>query len=139
MLAEIRFTNARRSLTDLFDGVWHRSLPTIVTRRRNEEILLLRRDLQQDILKAYTFEPEVLSEEDGSITLALEELELVVNAPTLEEAVSEMVKEMTVYAADYKERIQVFLNAPNRRGHFPYILRVWLCDDERKVRSLLGI
>jgi hypothetical protein len=31
-----------------------------------EEVLVVRRDLQEDILRAYRFKPEVLPEEDGS-------------------------------------------------------------------------
>lgn len=139
MLAEFSFTNARRSLTDMFDGVWHRYLPAIVRRKQTEEVLLVRRDLQQDILAAYDFNPEVLSEEDGSVTLAVDALELVVNAPNHEAAVNEMVQEMKLYATDYKERSQLFLNAPNRRKHFPYILRIWLCENDDEIKSLLGM
>jgi len=139
MLAKIQFTSARQTLTDLFDRVWHRYLPAIVKRRQSEEVLLLRRDLQQDILRAYTFRPEVLREEDGTVTLALDELELAVNAPTLEEAADALVQEMKIYAEDYRDRIQLFLNAPNRRGHFPYVLRIWLCETDEDIRSLLEL
>ena len=139
MLNEVQFTSARKFFTELFDSVWHRSLPAIIKRRQAEEVLLLRRDIQQDILKVYKFTPEVLPEEDGSVTLALNELVLVVNAPTLEEAVNEIVREIKIYAEDYHERLQLFLNAPNRKGHFPYLLRVWLCNDDLEIRSLLDI
>ncbi len=139
MLNEIRFTSARKSFTELFDSVWHRSLPAIIKRRQAEEVLLLRRDIQQDILQAYKLIPEILPEEDGSVTLALNVLDLVVNAPALKEAVNEMIREMKIYAEDYRERPQLFLNAPNRKGHFPYLLRVWLCNDDQEIRSLLEI
>ena len=43
---------------------------------------------------------------------------------------------MKIYAEDYKDRIQLFLHAPNRRGHFPCILRIWLCDSDEEIRSL---
>jgi hypothetical protein len=137
MLTELQFTDARRSLTDLLDGVWHRSLPAIIKRRQREEVLLVRRDLQQDILRTYPFKLEVLHEDDGSITLVLDKLELVVNAPTLDQAVKELVREITLYAEDYRDRIQLFLNAPNRRNHFPYVLRVWLCDNDEEIQALL--
>jgi hypothetical protein len=119
--------------------VWHQFLPAVVKRHQTEEVLLVRRDLQEDILRAYTFKPEVLQEEDGSVTLALDEIELAVNAPTFEEAIQELVREMKVYAEDYKERIQLFLHAPNRRRHFPYVLRIWLCDSDEEIRSLLEV
>ncbi|MDI6709897.1 MAG: exoribonuclease R [Bacillota bacterium] len=139
MLMEMTFSSARKSFTELFDGVWHRFLPALIRRRQAEEVLLVRRDLQQDILKAYTLKPEVLREEDGSITMALDVLDIAVNASTLEEAVDRLVEEVKIYAEDYFNRSQLYLNAPNRRGHFPFVLRVWLCDDDEQIRSLLEL
>jgi len=137
VLAEVQFTAARSSFTELFDSVWHRCLPAVVRRRQAEEVLLLRRDLVGEVLKAYRLRPEVLPEEDGSVTLAVDELELAVNAPTLEGAVKELARELKLYARDYLERLPLFLNAPNRRGHFPYMLRVWLCETDEEIEGLL--
>ncbi|SHJ74012.1 Antitoxin of toxin-antitoxin, RelE / RelB, TA system [Desulfofundulus thermosubterraneus DSM 16057] len=139
MLAEVQFTAARKSLTEIFDNVWHRFLPALIKRRQAEEVLLVRRDLQEDILRAYRFKPEILPEEDGSVTLALDELGIAVNAATLEEAVEELVREIKIYAEDYMKRPELFLNAPNRKAHFPYILRVWLCKNEQDIKSLLEL
>lgn len=137
MLTEINFADARQGLTKLFDSVWHGSLPAIINRRRAEEVLILRRDLQEYILQTYTLKPEVLPEDDSSITVALNEIDIAVNAPTLDEALNELVKELKIYAEDYRNQLQLFLHAPNRRGHFPYMLRVWLCDSEQEIKSLL--
>ncbi|NLI11529.1 exoribonuclease R [Pelotomaculum propionicicum] len=139
MLKEIKFTNARKTFTDIYDSVWHRHLPVIINRHQNEVVLLLRRELQQDILKVYRLKPEILPEEDGSVTVALNEIDIAVNKPTVDEAVNELVQELKVYAQDYLERLQLFLNAPNRKGHFPYILRVLLCNNDQEIKSLLEI
>jgi hypothetical protein len=137
MLTEINFTNARKTFTDIYDSVWHRYLPVIINRHQDEEVLLLRRELQQEILKAYRLLPEILPEKDGSVTAAINELDIAVNKPTLEEAVNELVKELKIYAQEYIDRLQLFLNAPNRKGHFPYVLRVLLCENDQEVKSLL--
>ncbi len=137
MLTEIKFTNARKTFTDLYDNVWHRYLPVIINRNQNEEVLLLRRELQQEILKAYRLKPDILPEEDGSFTVALDEIDIAVNAPNLGEAVEELIKEMKVYAQDYLERFQLFLNSPNRKAHFPYVMRILLCDSDQEIKSLL--
>lgn len=139
MLTEVKFTDARKIFTKLFDEVWHHSLPAIINRRKNEEVLMLREDLQKDILKVYTFKPEKLPEDDGSITLALDKLGIAVNASRLENAVDELVKELKIYAEDYLDRFQLFLNAPNRKEHFPYMLRIWLCDNDQEIKSLLEL
>ncbi|TEB05962.1 hypothetical protein Psch_03004 [Pelotomaculum schinkii] len=118
MLTEVSFTNARKTLSEIYDGVWHRYHPVIINRRQNEEVIVLRRELQQDILQAYHVKPEILPEEDGSVTAALNELDIAVNASNKEAALDELAKELKLYARDYLDRSQLFLNAPNRKGHF---------------------
>jgi len=140
MLAELGFSEARRDFSALYDAVSHRLKPALVRRRRaEEEVLLLRRDLARELLKVFSLKPQVLHEEDGSVTLALDQLDLVVNGRNLEEAVGELVREVKLYCQDYLERMALFVNAPNRRGHFPYILRVALCKDDAEIKSLLEI
>lgn len=51
----------------------------------------------------------------------------------------ELATELKLYAHDYLERLPLFLNAPNRRGHFPYMLRVWLCETQEEIASLLEL
>jgi hypothetical protein len=137
MLTEISFTNARKTFTDIYDSVWRRYLPVIIKRHQDEEVLLLRRELQQETLKAYRLQPEILTEKDGSVTAGINVLDIAVNKPTLDEAVNELVRELKIYAQEYIDRLQLFLNAPNRKGHFPYILRVLLCENDQEVKSLL--
>ena len=86
-----------------------------------------------------TLKPEVLPEEDGSITLAIDQVDISIKADSLDQAKQEMAKELSLYARDYMERSQLFLNAPNRRSHFPYVLRILLCDNVEEVGQLLEL
>ena len=61
---------------------------------------------------------EVLPETNGSITIAVDTLELVVNAATKEEAETELLSELKVYAEDYIKRLAQYGVAPNRAAHF---------------------
>lgn len=140
MLAELGFSEARRDFSALYDAVSQRLKPALIRRRRaEEEVLLLRRDLARELLRAFSLKPQVLYEEDGSVTLALDQLDLAVNGPSLAEAADDLVREVKLYCQDYLERMALFLCAPNRRGHFPYILRVALCQDDAEIRGLLEI
>lgn len=64
---------------------------------------------------------EVLPETNGSITIAVDTLELVVNAPTKEEAEAELLSELKIYAEDYMDRLDIFAAAPNRAAHLPIV------------------
>lgn len=139
MLSEFKFTDARSNLTGLYNKVYNDGQPVIVKRRQTEEVLLLRADLQKLLLDKYVFKPEVLHEDDGSVTLAMDDLELYANGGTIEEAAQDFVQDLKLYARDYVQRLQLFLNAPNRRSHFPYVLRVLLCDSDEEIRRLLEL
>jgi antitoxin YefM len=114
-------------LSQIYDSVWHRYHPVIINRRQNEQIIVLRRELQQDILQAYHFKPEILPEEDGAVTATLNDLDIAVNAQNRITELNKLVKDLKLYALDYMDRSQLFLNAPNRKRHFPYVLRITLC------------
>lgn len=139
MLTEHNLTEARKELSSLYDAVFNTYKPTIIKRKKTEEILLLRVDLQKMLLTHFSLKPEVIPEDDQSITLALDHLEIYVNGATLEDAVKELISELKYYARDYIERSQLFLHAPNRRAHFPYVLRVILCETDEEVRDLLEL
>jgi hypothetical protein len=137
MLDELQFTDARKDFTSMYNEVFNSYKPMIIKRKQAEEVLLLRTDLQKMLLSNFSLKPELLNEEDGSVTLALDILEMYVNAETLDKAIIDLVQDLKDYAQDYIDRSQLFLNAPNRRPHFPYVLRILLCENDEEIRSLL--
>jgi hypothetical protein len=139
MLQEHQFSEARRQFSALYDSIYNALKPAIIRRGREEEVLLLRKDMLKSALEKYVLSAEALEEDDGSVTLALDELDIAVNAPTLEEAFDELVRELKLYAQDYLDRIQLFLNAPNRRHHLPYILRIALCGSDEEIKGLVEL
>ncbi len=139
MLSELNLTEARKEFSSLYNQVFNSFKPTIIKRKKTEEVLLLHVDQQKMLLANYSLEPEIIKEDDGSITLALDNLEIYSNGSSLEDAIDELVEDLKVYASDYLQRSQLFLNAPNRKSHFPYILRVLLCDSDKDIRDLLEL
>lgn len=137
MLSELQFTEARNQFSTLYDTVFNTFNPAIIKRKRTEQIALLRVDLLKMVLSEFTLKPEVIFEEDGSVTLAIDTLELYSNNSSIDLATTDLVEDLKIYAQDYMQRSQLFLNAPNRKSHFPYILRVLLCDNDQEIRDLL--
>ncbi len=139
MLQEHNLTDARKGLSSLYDEVFNTYKPTIIKRKKTEEVLLLRVDLQKMLLSRFSLKPEVITENDKTITLALDNLEIFVNGATLEDAIHELITDLKYYSQDYIQRSQLFLHAPNRRAHFPYVLRVLLCEKDEDIRDLLEL
>ena len=139
MLTEVNFTEARNNFSSLYDQVFNTFKPAIINRKKTEQVLLLRADLQKMLLSCFSLNPEVITEDDNSVTLSLDQLEIYVNGNTLEEAIKILINDLKFYAQDYIQRSQLFLHAPNRRSHFPYVLRILLCDNDEEIRSLLEL
>jgi len=80
MLAEMKFTEARNQFTSVIDRVQSLSPVVIKPRKQSESpTFLMNEALVQKLLQGVKFEVKILQEEDGSITLGLDELELFVN------------------------------------------------------------
>ena len=69
----------------------------------------------QDILSAYTFTASRFIEEDGSITLSLNELDLIENAPTEEAAKQLLAKSIFEFSTDFYNDFSYWGTAPNRK------------------------
>lgn len=138
-LTEASFSEARSQLSRLFDEVIEGLRPVLIRRKGREEALLLRRDNLEVLLEPFTLTAQVMREEDGSTTIAIDELEWAVNAPTREAAVQELLDDLRHYAGDYLERAPVFLRAPNRRTHFPFVLRILLASTDEQIRRMLNV
>jgi antitoxin YefM len=139
MLSELQFTEARNQFSTLYDSVFNSFNPAIVKRKQTEQVAMLRVDLLKMVLEDYKLNPEVLQEDDGSITLALDSLDIYANNSTLDLAIKDLIEDLKIYAQDYLDRSQLFFHAPNRKPHFPYILRILLCDNDEEIRTLLGL
>jgi hypothetical protein len=139
MLSELQFTEARNQFSTLFDSVFNLYNPAIVKRKQTEQVAMLRVDLLKMVLEDYKLNPEIIQEDDGSITLALDSLELYSNNTTLDLAIKDLIEDLKIYAQDYLDRSQLFIHAPNRKHHFPYVLRISLCGNNEEIRALLGI
>jgi antitoxin YefM len=137
MLQEIKFSDARKHLTSVIDNV-QSNLPTIIKRRKSSEkdSLVISKEMVIELIPN-KFEIKKFIETDSSITLALENLGVAVNAPTEEEAINQMVNDVIEYAEDYLDNRIFYYNSPNRKTHFPLILNILLCDSKEQVRELL--
>jgi antitoxin YefM len=139
MLEELQFTEARKEFTAMYNHVFNEYTPMIVKRKQTEEIMVLRTDLQKMLLSQYSLKPEITSEDDGSTTMTLDQLDIYANAESVETATTQLIEDLKIYAQDFINRSQLFINAPNRRSHFPFVLRILLADNDEEIRSMLEL
>ncbi len=65
------------------------------------------------------------------------ELDLIANAPSLDELIEVLIDDLIGYAGEYMKEFDKYFNAPNRHTHFPYVMRVLIQNDNQGIRALI--
>ena len=131
-------TNAsyvRQNWSTTIDSVVH-SRPAFV-KRTHDNITMMDSRLLKYLLLSLIFHVDIDTEDDGSVTGYLTELDLVENAPSKDSCVEKLLAGMRDYAQDYYNDFNLWSNAPNRQSHIPYVLKILSSDDDELRRSMI--
>lgn len=135
VLPSFDFSRAKNALSDLMTRVVHEHRPSIVSRHRGKErMLLVRTDDLVRYLEAFQMELEIV-EDGGEVTIAVPGLGVLGFGATREEALDDLVTELRLYARDFFERSSLYA-ATDRAAQAPWLLRFALTPFDRQ-RSLL--
>ncbi|WP_031545353.1 hypothetical protein [Salinicoccus luteus] len=135
MQKTLKATEVRKQWSRFNDEVI-RSGPRFVRRNRDEWAALNIGHLET-ILENFILEVELFIEEDNSVTASFADFDLVENGGTEEEALDFLTDELIEYAEEYQNNFNMYFNSPNRRPHFPYVLKVLSQDTKEEVKSLI--
>ena len=131
----INATEVRKNWGQFNDDVI-RSGPRFVKRNRDEWAALNANHLKI-ILNPFYFEAEIYTEDDGTTTISLKDFDLAENAETEELAMESLTEEVIEYAEEYHKNFEMYYNSPNRRRHFPYVVKVLSQDNKENVKELI--
>ena len=123
----INATDVRKEWSSVVDKVV-RDKPQFIKRTR-DRMWLSNLDTMEEILSAYQFTAEKFIEKDDSVTLSLNEIDLVENASSEKAARRLMAYAIMDYASDFYKDYSYWSSAPNRQGHSPYIFKALIMDD----------
>lgn len=135
MRGVINATDVRKEWGNFIDSVT-RFKPSVIKRNRDYMAAMSLEQLDF-VLTPYRFTLEYEKEADGSFSGSLNELDLLANAPSLEELKTEIIQELVEYAHEYMNEFGKYYNASNRKLHFPYVMRVVIQKDEEAIRDLI--
>ena len=82
------------------------------------------------------FQVTVYTEDDGSITLSTDDMDLAVNAPSKEAAIKALCRDMVEYAEEYRKAFAMYSAAPNRAAHAPLVEEI-LAATPQELRDAL--
>ena len=120
-------TDVRKEWSTVIDDVI-REHPVFIQRTRDKMVLSSVETIAA-LLDGYRLTATRLKEEDGSVTLSLNEIDLIENAPDEAGARRLLAASIMEYATEYYENYALYSNAPNRKAHIPYVLKALLAED----------
>ncbi len=128
-------TAVRKEWSAVCDSVI-RSKPKFIKRTR-DKMWFSSLEVMADLLEAYHFTAEKFTEKDGSVTLSLNEIDLVENGKDEKEARLNLANAIMEYSVDFYNNYEDYSRAPNRKGHIPYIFKALIVDDAQKIGDMV--
>jgi hydroxymethylpyrimidine pyrophosphatase-like HAD family hydrolase len=128
-------TQVRKDWSSVLDSVTREKKPVMIKRTR-DYLLLTEANLFSELLSAYNFHAKIFTEEDGSVTISLDELDLVENGKNKAEALQKLASAILEYAEDYYEDFS-YWSRGDRRAHIPYVIKALVIGDTNKIGGLI--
>ena len=91
---------------------------------------------EQTILDAFEFTAEEIIEENGSVTLSLNEMDLVENGKDKETALLNLANGILEYSTFFCEDFEYWA-VGKRKQHIPYVLKALMANDIHEIGSLI--
>ena len=127
----INATQVRKSWSEVVDSVV-REKPAFIKRTR-DCMMLSEVGLIEKMLELYVFNAELFTEDDGSVTISLNEIDLVENGLNQRDAINKLAFGILEYAQDYYNDFTYWYSAPNRKAHLPYVMKALILNDVDKI------
>lgn len=128
-------TTVRKEWSAVCDSVIHNK-PKLIKRTR-DKMWFSNLETMSEILKAYKFTAEKFIEDDGSVTLSLNEIDLIENGADEQDARLNLAKAILEYSLDYYNEYELYSHMPNRKQHIPYIFRALIIDNPEEIGACI--
>ena len=101
----------------------------------SNKMILSNLEFVELLLSGYTYSAKKHIENDKSITLSLNEIDLVENASTEDASKTLLAKSILEYAENFYYEYQLWSSAPNKQAEIPYIFKALVLNDVDKIKS----
>lgn len=128
-------TTVRKEWSAICDSVIHEK-PKFIKRTR-DKMWFSNLDTMLEILEPYQYTAQKYIEEDGSITLSLNEMDIVENGKNEKEARLNLAQSILEYSLEYYNEYQLYAHSTNRKKHIPYIFKALIIDDQEKLGDMI--
>jgi hypothetical protein len=104
-------------------------------------VSIISTELLDSLTDFFVFAPKWEEDEDGSLTVSLDEIDIIGYGRTREEAAEVLATAASEYAELYFSELSFYLSPMvNRLSHYPYLRRIARCrGDIAKVKKVLVV
>ncbi len=128
-------TVVRKEWSAVCDSVIHNK-PKFIKRTR-DKMWLSNLETVLEILEVYYFTAQKIIEDDGTVTLSLNEIDLIENGKNEQEARLNLAKSILEYSIEYYYNYELYSHSPNRKKHIPYIFKALIVDNPEKIGEII--
>ena len=128
-------TNVRKEWSAVCDSVIHEK-PKFIKRTR-DKMWFSSLETMKNILDIYQFTAQKWIEEDGTVTLSLNEIDLVENGEDEDAARFKLAQSILEYSVDYYNNYALYSQSANRKSHIPYIFKALIIDDAKQIGEII--
>lgn len=128
-------TEVRKDWSRVLDSVTRRR-PAFI-KRTHDNVVLASTESLSAMLSDVRYETNIFQEDDGSITLSLDALDLVVNGKSFESAKKSLANDIEEYAEEYYANYESYSVSPNRRAHLPYVMKALIADSPKELEDAI--
>lgn len=129
----INATDVRKDFGRYIDKIV-RSKPIFVKRSR-DYFMGISIEMAKELVRDVVFSVDEYIEEDGSVTLSLNEFDIVVNEKNKVAAMDSLIKDLREYALEYYENMEFWASDINRKKQMKKILKVLLISDDKEIKE----
>ncbi len=136
MSITVTSTEARSNWSAFFRRAVHDRSPVAIERGSDDLGVLIGADELDLLLANNVFSPETFFE-PSAVSLWLPELALYGRGPSFVEARADLIDEVRAYVEEYLADAPLYLRAPNRDHHFPWVIKAYVADAAGRLDDLL--
>ncbi len=132
----LNLSDVRDRLSEVFTDAVVRHRPVPIARGGKDLGMLLGLEEIARLVEGLSFEPEVFKEA-GAVNVWLPEFQVYGRGKDLAAARLDLLDEVRDYVLEYLDEIDSYRAAPNRRSHFPHIIKALAADLSGHLDSVI--
>ena len=130
----INATKVRNEWSSISESVI-RDKPALIKKTRDFMFLSDIKTMEQ-ILSTYRFTADEYIEDDGSVTLSLNEIDIIENGKNRQDALEKLSNAILDYSIDFYNEFSYWARG-SRRLHIPFIFKALFINDTSKIGDLI--